>query len=189
MRALTLECLVIPTALALMLMPVSVSAQAKQTQPSSEQPDSPEQPASAEPEPAAVEPVAPAVEDSEQGFAPEAVPPPSPEQQAQTRTRRKIGLGLMIGGGVVSTAGIGLTLAYTVVGDRLQRAPQPVLADVERANTITQVGGVLLASGIVVVAVGGIIFTKYGHTKAKARPMARVRVAPALGGLVVSGRF
>jgi hypothetical protein len=137
-----------------------------------------------EPEPEAVVPP-PVVEEPsvQEGFT-----EPSPEDRAKGKTMRKAGIGVIATGGVLAAGGLGMTLAFTILGDASQNAEDPVLEDIERHNTMAQVGGILLASGIAVVAIGGIVFAR-SKKKLEPQPTARVRVAPALGGLVLSGQF
>jgi hypothetical protein len=132
---------------------------------------------------------------------PEPPPPPSPELDIPVNVRdatpeerrrgqilRKTGTGLLVSGGVIAASGLGLTIAYTVIGDRREDLDNPVLEDIQQANEVAQVGGILLASGLAVVAVGGVIFSR-GKKLGEPKPLARVRVTPSLGGLVVSGQF
>ncbi|WP_217909733.1 hypothetical protein [Pseudenhygromyxa sp. WMMC2535] len=113
---------------------------------------------------------------------------PTPEQIAQAKTMRRAGIGLMAAGGVVSLTGLSLTIAFTALGDKAQGAETPVLEDIEKHDSSAKVGGILLASGIAVVAIGGIVFTN-AKKKTKSKEEAHVRVTPALGGLVLSGKF
>jgi hypothetical protein len=87
---------------------------------------------------------------------------------------------------VIAVGGLGVTLAFTVVGDQRQAVADPIQAGIDQANRITQAGGALLATGLALVAVGGVLFTR---SRARPRTTARVHVTPAWGGLVVSGRF
>jgi hypothetical protein len=91
-------------------------------------------------------------------------------------------------GGVLTATGLGITAAFTALGDAAQNAEEPVTEEVERNDAMARVGGILIASGAALVAVGGYIFVN-AERKAKEGAVARVRVAPALGGLVVSGQF
>jgi hypothetical protein len=119
---------------------------------------------------------------------PVSVRDPTPEERARGQVLRKTGTGLLITGGVAAASGLGLTIAFTVIGDRRQGLSDPVLEDVEQAHRVAQVGGILLASGLAIVAVGGFIFAR-GKNKMEPQPIARIRVTPAFGGLVVSGQF
>ncbi|HVH99763.1 MAG TPA: hypothetical protein VM869_13670 [Enhygromyxa sp.] len=116
------------------------------------------------------------------------VRPPTPEERTRGQRMRRSGTGLLITGGVVAASGLGLTIAYTVIGDRRQALDEPVLEHIQQANTVAQVGGVLLASGLAVIAVGGVLFVR-GKKLTGPQPLARIRVTPAFGGLVLSGQF
>jgi hypothetical protein len=121
---------------------------------------------------------------------PEAEPEqaPDPEPRTSSPARRKAGIGLMATGGVLAASGLGVTIAFTVLGDRQQNAADPQLDEIERMNSNAQIGGILLASGIAIVAIGGAVFATR-NKKLERRAVARLRVAPTLGGLVVSGQF
>ncbi|NJK31114.1 MAG: hypothetical protein HC927_01165, partial [Deltaproteobacteria bacterium] len=82
----------------------------------------------------------------------------------------------------------GHDVAFAITGRQAQRAELPVIEDIERNNTMAQVGGAILASGLAVVAIGGSVFV-IAKRRAESRTTARIQVAPALGGVVVSGRF
>jgi outer membrane biosynthesis protein TonB len=112
----------------------------------------------------------------------------SPEQRRKIQAQRWAGIGVKAVGGIVTATGLGITAAFTVVGDAAQNAEEPVTAEVERADALARVGGILIASGAALTAVGGFIFVN-AERKLKEGAVARVRVAPALGGLVVSGQF
>jgi hypothetical protein len=114
--------------------------------------------------------------------APVEGPDPAPEVRTKARTLRRTGTGIMIGGGVIAATGLGLTITFTVLGDRAEELDEPVLADVQHNDDVARVGGILLASGLLTVAVGGIIFAT---SKKRPRATARVRVTPTLGGLVL----
>jgi hypothetical protein len=204
-------CSALTTALVLALAPVTAIAApepaADAAQPEAEpvevEPPEPEAAPPAEVQPDAIpiieitppperEPVAPEPEPEPE---PEVIPPPpevvppapevvSPESIAKSKKLRKAGIGLVATGGVVAAGGLGVTLAFTIIGDGRQDAEEPVIEDIEQSDSMAKVGGILLASGIVLVAVGGIVL---GQSKKKAEPKssARVRVTPAVGGLVV----
>jgi hypothetical protein len=97
----------------------------------------------------------------------------------------------MTTGGALATVGLSMTVAFTVLGDAAQNVEEPVLEDVERNDSLARVGGVLIASGVALGAIGGILFANAEHKGKQARQgsVARVRVVPAIGGLVLSGRF
>jgi hypothetical protein len=112
---------------------------------------------------------------------------PSPAQVKRERMR-KSGIGLMASGGAVATAGFGVVLAFTILGDQQQGEPEPVITEIEKSDALARIGGVVLASGLAVVAVGGIVFAR-AKREATSSSQARVRVLPALGGVVLSGEF
>lgn len=160
------------TALVLAFTPIT--ANARTSPPSTEA-------APPEPQPEAEAPV--------EGPAP---PAPSVETVAEPVVEpskgpvlRKAGIGLLAAGGVLAVGGLSLTIAYTVRGDLREDLEDPVFADIERMNRISQMGGLVLVSGLAIVGIGGILFVK-GKTS---RPVAQLRFTPSLGGLVVSGRF
>ncbi len=105
--------------------------------------------------------------------------PLTPQEIAAATKLKKIGGGVMIGGGAVAAAGFGLTLAFTLKVRKLEGDNAPI-EDIDSADKLSMVGGILLASGIAVVAIGGIIHRKGSK---------RLEVQPTLGGLVLSGRF
>jgi hypothetical protein len=114
--------------------------------------------------------------------APVEGPDPAPAVRPNARTLRHTGAGFMIGGGVIAAAGLGLTITFTVLGDRAEDVDDPVLAEHEHNDDVARVGGILLASGLAVVAIGGVIFAT---SKKKPRATARIRITPTVGGLVV----
>jgi hypothetical protein len=81
-----------------------------------------------------------------------------------------------------------MTLTFTILGDQAQRVDEPLTEDIARNDTLARVGGILIVSGIAAAAIGGILFSHAERKSAKGT-VARVRVAPAIGGLVVSGQF
>lgn len=141
-----------------------------------------------EPAPPLPEPVPP----PEAAPPPEPVPPvegPSAEQRTSIQTQRKAGLGVMgVAGGVLTAVGLGMTLTFTILGDAAQSVDEPVTKDVEHNDSLARVGGILIASGAALAAAGGIVFTN-AERKANGGSVARVRVVPAIGGVVLSGRF
>ncbi|MFO7562944.1 MAG: hypothetical protein R6X02_09910 [Enhygromyxa sp.] len=138
--------------------------------------------------PPTAEPVEAPPEPSVEELIPQMFRDPTPEERARGQTMRRAGIGIMGAGGVIAVTGFGLTIAYTVIGDRREAVADPVLAEVEQADKVAQVGGILLASGIAAATIGGIIYTR-GQRQLEPRPLARLRVSPAFGGLVVSGQF
>jgi hypothetical protein len=206
-RFRTLQCSVVVVALA--VAPVHARANLAPEPEPTEEPEPPEElepiPVEAAPiEPIPIEPPsteAPAIEPTEPTEQPDLDEPldsfdpyplafrePTPEERARGRTMRRTGLGLMAAGGAVGVIGLGLTIAFTIVGDRREAVADPVLTEIERADKVAQVGGVALASGLVVAAAGGIVFS-LGNRELQPRPVARLCVSPAIGGVVVSGQF
>ncbi len=114
---------------------------------------------------------------------------PAPAVQGKYERMRKGGIGLMYSGGLVATTGFGLVLAYTIVGDQHQRREMPIVVEIERSDELARIGGALLASGLAVVAIGGIVFARANRVPAASGAEARVRVLPGLGGVVVAGEF
>lgn len=188
-------CLVIAAALALAPVPASASTPSPEPVPPTQ-----EQP-TAEP---AFEPVdIPAPEPA----PPKPPPPPEPEliaeptdapseprglsaeQRTKIQTQRKAGIGAMAAGGVLSGIGLGMTLTFTILGDAAQNIEEPVTEVIERNDSIARVGGVLIASGVAFAAIGGILFVKAERKAKESSTVARVQLVPALGGLVLSGRF
>ncbi|KIG16173.1 hypothetical protein DB30_04891 [Enhygromyxa salina] len=98
-------------------------------------------------------------------------------------------MGLLITGGVVATTGMGMTIAFTILGDQLQEREDPAIADIEQRDDMARIGGVLLVSGLAFVAAGGIVFASAARRKGLTRTEARIRIAPAVGGVLVSGQF
>jgi hypothetical protein len=119
---------------------------------------------------------------------PPAIEGPTPAELTKVRTMRRASVGLMATGGSVATVGLGVTIAFTVLVRQEQNAQAPRVENIERSDSVARVGGILLASGIAVVAVGGILFSS-ARKKAESLTTARIRVAPTIGGLAVSGRF
>jgi hypothetical protein len=180
--------------IALAILPVPASAQPPEPAPNDPEafepveiipapPPEREPVAEPEPEPEPVAELEPPVED------PSALAEStSPAQLAKVQTMRRASLGLIATGGVVASVGLGVTIAFSVLGHQAQNREAPVIEDIERNDSMARVGGVLLASGIAVVAIGGILFAS-AKRKAMSQATAQVRVAPSIGGLVVSGRF
>jgi outer membrane biosynthesis protein TonB len=114
---------------------------------------------------------------------------PSPEQREKIQTQRRAGIGVMSTGAMLAGAGLGMTIAMTIVGDAAQNVEDPVTGDIERSDSVAQVGGMVIVSGVALAAIGGIIFANAARKAKENSAVANVRVAPALGGLVLSGRF
>lgn len=105
--------------------------------------------------------------------------PLTPQQIAAAKRLKVIGGGVMVGGGVVAAAGLGLTIGFTSKVNKLT-ADMAAVEEIDKASTLSNIGGVLIASGIAILAVGGIIHR---------RGSKRLEVQPTLGGVVLSGRF
>jgi hypothetical protein len=141
--------------------------------------------------------------------------PPGPVDPEGGKRLRNAGIGTMAGGGVIAALGFGLTLAFTIQGRK--RHDELVLVEDERqrkdcsrqgsktctalaaqiadlgkqmdsANKNGQVGGALMLTGFVVLAVGGLVY-RMGIRKLQPPSLGRVKISPSLGGVVLSGRF
>jgi hypothetical protein len=134
------------------------------------------------PEPAPAEPAA-----TEPAAAPVEGPKPAeaPAPTGKLKTQRTAGIGVMATGGVVALGGIALTLAFTVIGDKQQSEDVPVVADIEQSDKNARIGGIMLASGVVVLAIGGIVFANAVKKARAGTTLARVRVAPSATGLAL----
>ncbi len=135
-----------------------------------------------EPQPEPPPPELPAPEPAPEATVEEPVGPPI--DLAKVRTMRKAGIGVMAAGGGVALVGLGLTIAFSALGHKAQNAEEPDVDDIEQKNAMAGVGGALVASGIAIVAIGGIVYTSAKRKAAKAE-MARVRVLPSAGGLAL----
>lgn len=140
---------------------------------------------------------------------------PGPVDPVGGQKLRKGGIGTMIGGGVLAAAGFGMTLAFTIqgrkrhdelVGAEDQRQKDDCSRDgskactalaaqikdlnnqMDSANRNTQIGGAMMLTGFVVLAVGGLVY-RMGVRKLQPPALGRVNVSPSLGGVVLSGRF
>lgn len=163
-------------------------------------------------------PAEPAPPEPETAAPPPASPPPpalTPADTAQAQKMRNAGAGTMIAGGIVTLAGFAVTLGFTLRGNKLEKdlvgaEDAYQLGDCSRvtsgdcpsltanrdeirqgildADRMTAVGGGILAGGILVTAIGGIIY-RVGVRRLTNADVARVRVSPTFGGLSISGRF
>lgn len=156
-----------------------------------------------EPEPAAAAPIGPEP------------PPAAPVDAAGAQRLRTSGVGTMIAGGVISLVGFGMTLGLTVRGnklerdlvgaeeayqiddcsrvasaecDRLTRERDDIRDGILKADRLTAISGGILAGGLLVTAIGGIIY-RVGVRRLTDAHVARVRVSPSFGGLSISGSF
>ena len=125
--------------------------------------------------------------------APAEGPAPAPVMTAEVakiQKQRKAGIGVMAAGGVIALAGFGVTLAFTVLGDKEQRAEIPDYDVVDKHDANAKIGGVLLATGLGIIGIGGIVFVNAKKKKARYdERMETVRLAPTPQGVVLSGRF
>jgi hypothetical protein len=123
----------------------------------------------------------------------------------------------MAAGGALALTGIIMAIAMTVVGNKRDRSVRSleddIFADdcrlmmppsntcedkldtlaarkksVDAADKVAQVGGILLAAGLLTTAVGGAVYA-LGVKRRETPSNARLRVRPTLGGAVISGRF
>jgi len=128
---------------------------------------------------------------------------------------RNGGIGTMIGGGVLAVLGFGLTLAFTLQGrkrhdelasveDERQRQDCSRMGSktctqlatqisdlgqqVDDANRNGQIGGAIMLTGFVAMAIGGLVY-RTGMRKLQPPALGRLKLSPSLGGLVLSGRF
>src|SRR5690606_7827260 len=116
-----------------------------------------------------------------------AAPPiegPPPADQAKIKTQRKAGIGLMAAGGGLALGGFAVTLAFTILGDKAENEEQPDLSVIESHDKAARVGGIILASGLLFVAIGGVVLSN-AKKKAAASETARVQVIPTVGGLAL----
>ncbi|MCX4241614.1 hypothetical protein OEB96_13390 [Paraliomyxa miuraensis] len=153
-----------------------------------------------------VSPPRPAPEDLSDGSLPD---------PTKARRLRVGGVYTLLAGSVVALAGVGLGIGFTIKGKRLDddrraiedalflddcamsdtsacRAYRADFADaqskIDAANTSARVGGILVLAGAVVIIAGGVAHREGVRMEERLRE-ARIRVAPSLGGAVISGRF
>ncbi len=141
----------------------------------------PEPPPEPEPPPL-LEPPPPVVDEPEPAVG------PTPAELAKVQSTRRAGIGIMTTGGALAVVGLGMTIAFSAVNNKELGLDDPLVSTLEQTDTMSKAGGVLLVSGLAIVAAGGIVFA-VARKRAEAQTQARVNVAPAIGGLVVSGRF
>jgi hypothetical protein len=133
----------------------------------------------------------------------------------KARRLRLGGAYTMIAGGAIAATGLGLTIGFTIKGnkaesDRLSiedaRANRDCATstssectalradldanseDIKGANQLARVGGILLVAGAATAIVGGVVYRR-GVRLDDNPQQARIRISPALAGAVVSGRF
>ncbi|MCX4241618.1 hypothetical protein [Paraliomyxa miuraensis] len=189
-------------------------AAAEPAEPEAEAQPEPEPEPEAQPEPKPEPKPKPVVTKPEP--APDALddgePLPDP---AKARRLRRAGAGVMIAGGTLALSGLALSIAFTAIGTQKEedaRGIEEALAledcamstsstcetiradltatedGIDSANRNGQIGGALLLTGAIAVVVGGVIFRK-GVKMQERLNQAHIRVAPSLGGAVISGRF
>lgn len=196
-------CSAMTALMALALVPVTAKAR---FEPPSDQMQ-PTQPIIPEPAPPPVPiPAPPPESPPEPAPPPEPIPSPPPPApvvvvemqevegpataaQRNAVAMQKAGIGLMTSGGLVATTGFAMVLTFTIIGDQQQDEEEPVIEQIEESDSVARIGGALLASGLAVVAIGGITLARGKAKAVKSSSQARVRVLPALGGVVLSGEF
>ncbi|MCA9690071.1 MAG: hypothetical protein KC636_10715 [Myxococcales bacterium] len=109
------------------------------------------------------------------------------EDRVKAEKLRRAGVGVMIAGGVLAAAGLGVTLGFTIRANQLE-SREAATEDIDQANMITQIGGGVLAGGIAMIAVGGVLLVT-GKRRLHPPETARVSVSPTLGGVLLRGRF
>lgn len=147
---------------------------------------------------------------------PPAEPPPAPIDIAKATSMRKAGTATMIAGGVVALGGFAVTLAFTLKGtkaendlvaaegnyqidncsstksskcDGLKAERDQIRDQIDSADNTARIGGGILLGGLLVTAIGGIIYRVGMKRLSAGDNLSRVRVSPTLGGLSLSGRF
>lgn len=143
-------------------------------------------------------------------------PPAAPVDLGKANKMRKSGSATMIAGGAIAVVGFGLTLGFTLRGnkaendlvdaeDRYQKedcsrmdsgqcdqltAERDAIRDkITGSDNLTKIAGGVLAAGLIIAAAGGIVFRLGMKRINTANETARLRVSPTFGGLSLSGRF
>ena len=171
---------------------------------------------------------------------PNAAPPPTPDtvtpppaadgnllvkDEAQANSLRKKGLAVMIGGGVITLAGLATQIAFTIRGTQYEGLLKTAQEDynvrncaykvdvkegspcdqlsgringhgekIDFADRATKAAGAAIASGVLVMVAGGIIY-RLGIKKLKSGDIAsrRFQMQPTMsrsyGGFVLQARF
>ncbi|MCB9755496.1 MAG: hypothetical protein H6713_36655 [Myxococcales bacterium] len=151
---------------------------------------------------AASEPAAPVAE------LPAAPPEPTPiadapEATARARSFRVAGITAMSTGAALLVTGVAVGATYYRRGvdltgrlDALYAADaSPTMLDAVRqqgqaANTVTNLSFFLVGSlGGAAIITGALLYTRGASPRARGRSAARVRLRPAVGGLVLTGRW
>lgn len=145
---------------------------------------------------------------------PAPAPAPTPVDPVKANKLRVAGIGTMIAGGVLSLAGFAMIIGFSVRGNKFEEKLVTVEDKyseegcsgkggkecdailVERTDIrngilfsdyYTKLAGAGLAAGLLVTAIGGIVYRR--GMKGLSNNVARVRVSPSFGGLSISGRF
>lgn len=149
-----------------------------------------------------------------EGPAPAPEPAATPVDPVKANKLRVAGMGTMIAGGVLSLAGFAMILGFSIRGNKFEEdlvtiedkyssegcsgkggkecnAIQAERTDIRNgilfSDYYTKLAGAGLAAGLLVTAIGGIIYRR--GMKGLSNNVARVRVSPSWGGLSISGRF
>ena len=149
-----------------------------------------------------------------EGPAPAPEPAAKPVDPVKANKLRVAGMGTMIAGGVLSLAGFAMILGFSIRGNKFEEklvtiedkfstegcsgkggkecnAIQAERTEIRNgilfSDYYTKLAGAGLAAGLLVTAIGGIIYRR--GMKGLSNNVARVRVSPSWGGLSVSGRF
>lgn len=142
-------------------------------------------------------------------------PPAAPIDTVKANKLRRAGAGVMITGGAIAFAGFALTLVFTLRGNKFEKdligiegqyqqencsrdgGSQCDALTAQRQDTrdgilnsdhYTKISGGILGAGILVTAIGGIVYRR-GMKQLGTANTARIRVSPTFGGLTLSGRF
>jgi hypothetical protein len=142
-------------------------------------------------------------------------PPPAPVDTVKANKLRRAGSGVMITGGAIALAGFAMTLAFTLRGNKFEKdlitvegnyssedcsrgggsqcdaltaQRQETRDGIANSDRYTKISGGILAAGILVAAIGGIVYRR-GMKQLGTANISRLRVSPTFGGLSLSGRF
>ena len=142
--------------------------------------------------------------------------PLTPVDLDKAKGLRRAGLGTMITGGVIALGSFATTLAFTIRGTRLEqdlisaednyqlgncsstdsskcdglKADRDQIRDgILAADRTARITGGILAGGLLITAIGGIVYRVGMKRLSNADNLSRVRVSPSFGGLTISGRF
>lgn len=142
-------------------------------------------------------------------------PPAAPVDTVKANKLRRAGSAVMITGGAVALAGFAMTLAFTLRGNKFEKdlitiegnyatencsrgggkgcdaltaQRQETRDGILDSDRYAKISGGILAAGILVAAIGGIVYRR-GMKQLGTAQTARLRLSPTLGGLSLSGRF